>query len=280
MGEVWAIFFDGEQDLITAAKKNFPMESCRFSSKSLDVQIGDALLNESYLVGQLSTGSNTLLWDLQYAGSQPPLLLLPYSFYERGFPKAKAMVGSPNAIFNGGMMVNGENIRIDNWVGSQNHNWGEKHTDSYAWGQVAGFDNEPDAFLECSTARLRLGPVWSPPLSFIVLRTGGNEIRLNSLMQTFRARGRFDFTSWRINSGNSRTRITIHIHAPKPAFVGLVYNNPPGGTKTCLNTKLATCELTLKQHGEPERTFIAKRRAAFEILTERKDHTIPILVEG
>jgi len=74
------------------------MESCRFSSKSLDVQIGDALLNESYLVGQLSTGSNTLLWDLQYAGSQPPLLLLPYSFYERGFPKAKAMVGSPNAI--------------------------------------------------------------------------------------------------------------------------------------------------------------------------------------
>jgi len=267
VGELWAIYFNGEQNRITAVKDTFPMESCRFSAKSLEVRIGDALLNESYLVGQVNRDSDTLHWDLQYGGSQPPLLLLPQSFYERGFPKAKALVGSPNAMFDGGMMVNGENIRIDHWIGSQNHNWGEKHTDSYAWGQVAGFDNEPDAFLECSTARLRLGPVWSPPLTFVVLRTGGSEIRLNSLKQTFRARGRFDSTSWRIDSGNSRARVTIHIHAPESAFVGLVYDNPPGGTKDCLNTKLATCELTLKQRGEPDRTLIAKQRAAFEILT-------------
>jgi len=280
VGELWAIYFDGERNQITAAKEAFPMVSCSFSSERLDVRIGDTLLKEGYLGGQLSKGSNTLLWDLQYTGSQPPLLLLPNSFYDRGFPKAKAMVGTPNAAFGGGLMVNGENIRVDHWIGSQNHNWGEKHTDSYAWGQVTGFDNEPEAFLECSTARLRMGPVWSPPLTFVVLRIGDSEIRLNNLGQSLRTRGSFDFSSWRIDSGNSRKRITIHIHAPKSAFVGLVYNNPPGGTKTCLNTKLATCELTLKQRGEPERTLIAKHRAAFEILTERQDHTVPIIVEG
>jgi hypothetical protein len=46
-------------------------------------------------------------------------------------------------------------------VGSQNHNWGSRHTDHYAWGQVAGFDDDPDAFLELSTARVRVGPLIS-----------------------------------------------------------------------------------------------------------------------
>jgi hypothetical protein len=278
VGELWAIYFDGERNQITAAKETFPMDTCRFSSNDLEVHIGEALLNESYLEGQVKMGSNTLLWDLQYTGSEPPLLLLPQSFYESSFPKAKAMVGTPNATFNGSMMVNGESVPIDRWIGSQNHNWGEKHTDSYAWGQVAGFDNAPDAFLECSTARIRLGPVWSPPLTFVVLRLGDDEIRFNSIVQSLRARGSFDFSSWRIDSGNSRTRVILHIHAPKSAFVGLIYNNPPGGTKICLNTKLASCELILKQQGEPERTLIARQRAAFEILTERKDHAVPIIV--
>jgi hypothetical protein len=49
------------------------------------------------------------------------------------------------------------------WVGSQNHNWGSKHTDRYSWGQVAGFDAHPESFLEVATARLKLGPLWTPP---------------------------------------------------------------------------------------------------------------------
>jgi hypothetical protein len=277
VGELWAIYFDGERNRITAAKEVFPMESCQFSPKGLGVRIGKAELSEGRLSGRASSGTDTLQWDLRYAGSQPPLLLLPQSFYERGFPKAKAMVGTPNAAFDGAVIVNGEIIHVECWIGSQNHNWGEKHTDSYAWGQVAGFDNAPDAFLECSTARLRLGPVWSPPLTVVVLRLADREIRLNSLAQAFRAQASFDFSSWRIESGNSRARISVHVHAPKSAFVGLVYNNPPGGTKTCLNTKLAACELTLTQPGEPQRTLIAKHRAAFEILTERQDHAIPIV---
>ena len=36
---------------------------------------------------------------------------------------------------------------LERWIGSQNHNWGRKHTDSYAWGQVAGFDDAPQTFL-------------------------------------------------------------------------------------------------------------------------------------
>jgi hypothetical protein len=41
-----------------------------------------------------------------------------------GFPKAKALVGTPSAVFEGG----------------------SRHTDRYAWGQVAGFDEDAEAF--------------------------------------------------------------------------------------------------------------------------------------
>ena len=66
------------------------------------------------------------------------------------------------------------------------------------------------------------------------------------------------------------------MHAPKSLFVGLTYNNPPGGTKTCLNTKLAACELTVERTGQAPRTLTTSHRAAFEILTDRQDHGVLI----
>ena len=69
----------------------------------------------------------------------------------------------------------------------------------------------------------------------------------------------------------------IHVHAPRTAFVGLTYANPPGGSKTCLNTKLAACELTLERPGRPPRSWTTASRAAFEILTDRSDHGVPVV---
>jgi hypothetical protein len=62
----------------------------------------------------------------------------------------------------------------------------------------------------------------------------------------------------------------------------LNYRNPPGGIKQCLNSKLAACELTLmhKRTGQTSvtETFTTRHRAAFEILTDDRDHGVPILV--
>jgi hypothetical protein len=276
VGELWAIYFDGERNSVTAVKEVVPIRDCRFAQRGLDVRIGQASLTDGRLQGRASSGANALQWDLRYTGDESPLLLLPESFYTRALPKAKALVGTPSAVFYGTVTVNGAAVDVHGWVGSQNHNWGSKHTDSYAWGQVAGFDGAPSAFLECSTARLKLGPLWTPPLTLVVLRLDGEEIRLNSLAQAFRAHGDFDFVSWRFDTRTPAVRLRGSIHAPKSLFVGLTYNNPPGGTKTCLNTKLAACELTVERTGQAPRTLTTRHRAAFEILTDRQDHGVPI----
>jgi hypothetical protein len=166
----------------------------------------------------------------------------------------------------------------DGWRGSQNHNWGSRHTDRYAWGQVAGFDNAPDAFLECSTAQIKLGPFFSPRLTVVVLRDEGQETALNGLLQAVRASGRVDFFTWTFDTRSPQAHISGRIHAPASAFVGLSYQNPPGGKKICLNSKLASAEITVQRQGRPTRTLVTKHRAAFEIITDRRDHGVPIVV--
>jgi hypothetical protein len=58
--------------------------------------------------------------------------------------------------------------------------------------------------------------------------------------------------------------------------VALAYDDPPGGQKICLNTKLARCELHVRVPGEPERRLRTANRAAFEILGDAPHPAIPL----
>jgi len=49
----------------------------------------------------------------------------------------------------------------------------------------------------------------------------------------------------------------------------LTYYNPPGGNKICLNSKLASVNVTLTRRGRPERVLHSSHGGAFEILTDR-----------
>jgi hypothetical protein len=277
VGELWAIVFDGETSRITALKQELPIAQCRFSTSGFDVHIGQAQLSGRTLAGSATARGQRLAWQLSYAGSEPPLLLLPRATYARGFPRAKAVVALPNAVFDGWLESDGARLAIEGWRGSQNHNWGSRHTDRYAWGQVAGFDAAPDVFLECSTARVRLGPLWTPWLTLVALRIEGRELAVNGLVRAVRARARIDGFTWTFDTRGKHVRVRGRIEAPASAFVGLRYANPPGGGKICLNTKLASCELVLEETGRPPRSFHTARRAAFEILGDEPAPGVPIV---
>jgi hypothetical protein len=266
IGELWAIYFDGERRRILAGKSEIPISDCHFAPRGLDVRIGGAVLDAGQLCGSAS-GTHSLRWTLRYRDGGAPVIFLPERTYEARLPKAKALCTRPGVVFDGALEVDGEGITIDGWVGSENHNWGSKHTDTYAWGQVVGFDDEPDAFLECATARLKLGPLWTPPMTIVCLRFDGHEYRLNSALQMFRAKGACKDFDWQFDSAQEGVRIHGRFHAAPEDFVSLTYYNPPGGNHTCLNSKLAACEVTLERPGERPVTLTSRHRAAFEILT-------------
>ena len=281
VGELWAIWFDGERGKVTAVKSVVPVGHCRFDRTCLSAQVGEARLNEARLAGAAASTGHAIAWDLEYRGDDPPMLLLPENLYEGPLPNAKALVGTPNARYHGTISVDGEVHAIDGWVGSQNHNWGSRHTDRYAWAQVAGFDGVPDSFLECSTAQIKVGPLWSPRFTLVVLRIEGEEYAINSLPRAMIADGRWGAVEsgfeWNLRTKQAGVEIAAKISAPRDRFVGLRYQNPPGGSKTCLNSKLARVELTLRRAGRPELRLRSEHRAAFEMLTDATVAGVPIV---
>lgn len=277
VGELWAVFFDAESAQITAVKEVVPLSACRFSKSALDAQIGAAALDGARLEGAASSGGHRIAWALSYDSREPPLLTLPERLYSTGFPKAKALVGSPLASFRGELDIDGRIVAIDGWVGSQNHNWGSRHTDRYAWGQVAGFDNAPGAFLECATARVKLGPISMPQLSPVVLRFEGEEYAFNDALQLLRTKAQYRCFNWSIAATGPKAAIEVRVDAEPQHFIGLHYGNPSGPNKICLNTKLAQCQVVLRRTGKQAVVLTTRHRAAFEILTDEAHNDVPLL---
>lgn len=277
VGELWAIWFDGERHTVTAVKEVLPFSRCALWAHGLNARLGEAVLDDRGLAGQAQSLGHVVAWRLEYTSPHEPLLLLPEGLYKGPFPKAKALVGSPLARFTGEITVDGERHQVADWVGSQNHNWGEKHTDEYAWAQVAGFDNAPEAFLEVARGRIKLGPLWTPWLTPVVLRHAGREYAFRDLLTAVRAQGGFAPFSFHFHTRSAEATLEGRILASPEDFVGLPYDNPPGGRKTCLNSKLARAELTLTPRGQAPIRLVTKHRAAFEILTDRHDHGVPVL---
>jgi hypothetical protein len=174
------------------------------------------------------------------------------------------------ARFAGRYTIGNRVVEVDDWVGSQNHNWGSQHTHRYAFGQVAGFDDAPDTFLEVATAKARIvGPLGAPWATTLVLRHGGVEYSLVGLRRAMRARAAYGYYHWDFATGDDDVRISGRITGDRDDFVALRYNNPPGGHKYCLNTKIGKAELTVRHRrtGRVER-LTAAHRALFEILAD------------
>lgn len=268
LGEVWAVYFDRERGRPVAAQEDVAWPKCRVESDPLDLRLGESSLRSGDAEGGARGSKHLLQWSLQYRNGNEPLLLLPAQWYERSLPTAKALVSRPLVRFNGNLLVDGEPIVIENWMGSENHNWGRRHTDAYAWGQVCGFDEDKSAFLECASARLRFGPLWSPMMTAAVLRVKDREFNFNRVQNAWRQHADYAAGHWNFTCTEGRCRLRVGISARTQDTVALRYRNPPGGIKTCLNSKLATCELLLERRGAPSLQLRSATGAAFEILTD------------
>jgi hypothetical protein len=268
-GEIWAVWFDGETGRKVAAKTELPREQCVFAAAGLDVKLGPAQLSSGLLEGK----TGPLKWKLCWSGKDEPSLLLPPSLYAGGFPKAKGLTANPDARFSGTLEVDGVSQFIDGWPGSHNHNWGVRHTDRYTWAQVCGFDDAPGVFLECMTAQIKLGPVFSPRMTVAVLNLDGRRIELNTIPRALAASARAENFEWKLSSKGQGVEVEATVDAAQERFVALRYRNPPGGAKACLNTKLARCSLTVTENGS-RRVFSSASRAAFEILCEEDDSRV------
>lgn len=273
-GELWAIYFEGNRH--TAAKLEVPIELCYLPGDLFQMEMGGCTLMDGRAVGHIR---EEFRWNLNWTCTEKPLLLMPQGWYSAALPKAKSLVPRPLARFDGHLILPDRTIDVKGWTGSQNHNWGSRHTDEYAWGQVMGFDNAPNTVLEMGTGRIHMGKLRSPRLTAAVLRHEGRDYTFNGWLRGFLAKADYDYFRWEVQTETVEASLHVRISAPRSAFVALRYANPPGGSKCCLNSKIARCEVVLEdKKTKTQHRFLSESRCAFEILTDDKtEHGLPVL---
>src|SRR5437764_370765 len=89
IGELWAVFFDGETGRHVSTREEYPLAACDFATDRFAVRVGDRTLGPGALRGACATAPDSIAWDLTYSAGDSPLFLLPQRLYRGGFPKAK-----------------------------------------------------------------------------------------------------------------------------------------------------------------------------------------------
>ena len=275
VAEAWAVAFDRELGHV-AAKQVVPWESAAFSREELAIRVADVEIAPARAQGVVAADGARIAWSLAFAGDAAPFALLPQRLYADGTGNAKIVSPHPDLRFSGHYRVGDRRVEVDGWRGMQGHNWGQRHTHAYGWVHCNVWAGADDLVLEGITARVKLGPLLSPPITLVIAVQAGERHYFTLPGSLLRARGRIAPRSWEFRAANANARIEGSFSADTADFVGLHYENPDGAMTYCLNSKIARGHVRLEVAGRPA-LEAHTRAAALEIGTRDPDHGVKML---
>ncbi len=278
VADSWVMVFDPDGAGNRALKVPYPIDQSAFDDDTWTARIAETSIDDRSVRGSVSASGRTARWDLRITpGDEAPIKLLTDRGYRAKFPTAKTMVRHPLARFDGSVELDETEVQVTGWTGSVNHNWGRRHTPAYAFGQVCGFDGAPETTLEIVTAHAAVGPVPLPAATLFVLRHNGREVAVRSVLATRHTRGDYEPFRWSFGARVDDVTVEGEITAEERDVIGLTYTDTDGESKYCYNSALATCRITVSGSAIEARELVASRRAMFEILTDNRHGSVPLL---
>ena len=278
VADVWVMLFDPDGPGNRALKVPHPISAAEYDYETWTARIGDTTIDDHSAQGDIARDDRSARWDLQITpGSQQPVKLLTERAYKARIPTAKTTVRHPLARFDGRLELDDIRLALDGWTGSVNHNWGTKHTPAYAFGQVCGFDDAPESSLEIVTARAAIGPVKTPAATLFVFRHAGVEFAVRSVLGSLQTRGQYRPFIWSFGGRVGDQMIEGEITVEPADVIGLTYTDTDGTSKYCYNSAIASCRMQLAGKTFERGELVATRRAMFEILSDTRHETVPLL---
>lgn len=272
VAEAWAIAFDRDGTHV-AAKEVVPWRSRCFAETGLGVAVARLVFESGRAHGEVTSGGQSIAFDLSFTTDGAALFPLPPATYRLPFPRAKAVTPFPDARFTGWYSIDGERIEVASWHGMQGHNWGRAHTELYAWGHCNQWDDGEDLVLEGATARVRVGPLLTPPTTVLCVVHRGVRHLFRGARELVTSRGSIEPTHWTFRARHRGARVEGEFWADTRDFAALLYENPSGPPTYCLNTKLAHGRLRLEVGDRPP-LVATTRAAALEVGTKTGRHGV------
>jgi hypothetical protein len=284
--DLWAISFDGDQKNI-AAKRSWSLYDSEVKMTTYPLRLGESELRPGYTRGSVEKSGAKIEWELSFNAGSPPMHLFPFELmYKAPLPKSKTVTPYPNVRFEGWYRVNGVEVKVSGWPGTQGHNWGREHAFLYVWSHCNAFFGEDgellqDTYFEGLSAKIKIGPVLSPYLSSAWLRYRGVDIPF-TLRELTRAGTTSEIEQrgpyrWSFYLDSPQASLEGTIEATQSQMCGLYYVNPDGQMTYCLNSKIANMRLLLRPKNSGS-MILTSRAAALEIGTRDPNHGVTMVV--
>jgi hypothetical protein len=273
---IWFVFFDRSAAGPRATKLTLPHGDLSAPAEGW-IRIGDTQIGPGHADGAINTDALAATWSFRFAGDEGPCMYLPAEWlYRTKLPKTKFVAPYPNALFDGALVLDGEEISISSWPGMIAHNWGTEHAERWVWLEGTGFAEEGDTWFDAGAARVALGSRTSPWIPSGVLSLDGERHRLGGLGSIRSAAisakpGRCDF----ILPGKDIT-VRGRVEAPLKDHVAWIYADPAGPEHNTLNCSVSDLELRVERSGRLPRVLTLAGGAAYEFGMRETDHGVPV----
>jgi hypothetical protein len=220
-------------------------------------------------------------WDLTLTGGGAPLRhLRPGLLYRLPVPRTKLEAPVPDGIASGRLVFDAAEVDVVAWRATVGHNWGTEHAERWVWLHAAGFEDEPEAWLELAIARVRVGGALSPWIANGAVSVGDRRFRLGGLghvtgVRVIAAPGRLEA----IVPGE-RVTIRVAVHADLDQTVGFKYAgvtaDPVRGEREVLHAGLAEVRLGIRRPGRSSAELLTAAGGAYELGGRNFTHGVPL----
>jgi len=255
---LWCTVFDPSAGAPAAVKQSLP-DFAQNAHASFDAFRGEARAK-----GRMAE------WQLAVAGGEVPLRhLRPSALYRMPFPKTKLEAPVPDGVARGQVVLDGAVVDIVGWRATVGHNWGREHAERWVWLHAAGFEDEPDAWLELAVARVRVGGALSPWIANGAMFYGGRRCRLGGIthipgVRVIARPGRFEAI---IPGERLEARVAVHADLDQTVcfrYAG-VGADPLRGEREVLHAGLAGVRVALRRPGRSSAELATSSGGAYEL---------------
>ena len=190
VAEAWAIAFDRELGHV-AAKQVVPWASASFSREALAIRVAERRDRARAHARRARGGRRADRVGSRVRGRRGAVRAAAAAAVRgRHAGNAKIVSPHPDLRFSGHYRVGDRRVEVDGWRGMQGHNWGRRHTHLYGWVHCNVWEDADDLVVEGITARVKLGPLLSPPITLVIAAHAGERHHFTLPGSLWRARGR------------------------------------------------------------------------------------------
>jgi hypothetical protein len=271
---LWFTLFDRRADGPRAVKQHFPGPT---SGDAEYIRVGDAYLTPSVARGAAQGRGRSAAWDLRFESASQPLHHLPREWmYRAPLPRTKLLSPHPDIRIDGRLEVDGEEVDVQGWRGMVGHNWGSEHAERWIWLHAAGFEQDPEAWIDVALGRIRVGRLTTPWIAHGAICIEGVRLQLGGVERVSLTDVHESPESCVVSLPGQNLTVQGLVQAAHRDTVGWIYADPGGSEHQVLNCSVADLTLAVSRPAQPPRTLEARAGAAFERGMRESEHGVEI----